>query len=253
VHDLTALDVTAAPETPSLTVAELARRTGLPVRTIRYYQTKGLLPAPAREGRHARYDEGHVERLHLISELHARGLRLDAVAEVLRQHGAGETSVSEWLGLGESLARPWVDDGPALLTEAEMDERLGDRPGGTAAALERAGYLERRTDTIPATFLVPSPALLDLALEFEDAGLDIDTSGAAKALLELRLARAADELVAHVTERVTLERLARGGPADVARFVDQLRPLARRAADVLFAHQMERALQQVLEPNRRKQ
>ena len=46
-------------------VEELAKASGLPVDTIRFYQGKGLLPAPRRLGRLAVYGDAHLERLKL--------------------------------------------------------------------------------------------------------------------------------------------------------------------------------------------
>ena len=43
-------------DTAQLKIGELARRTGLQVETIRYYEREGLLPAPARsEGNYRLY------------------------------------------------------------------------------------------------------------------------------------------------------------------------------------------------------
>jgi DNA-binding transcriptional MerR regulator len=221
-----------------LGVDELSRRSGVPVRTVRFYQGKGLLPPPARIGREARYDEQHLERLELIADLQRRGLRLSAIAQILEQH----QSVPAWLGLGEALAQPWSEDRPALLTEDELLGRLGDEPAELLAGLEDGGVVERRDDTTPVTYLVVSPALLDITLELRDAGFDLETAALARQLLTARLGRLADELVAEVTERVSLSRLAEGGPAELAALIDRIRPLTRRAVDVVFAHEMERAL-----------
>ncbi|MDQ1397539.1 MAG: hypothetical protein QOG64_2798 [Acidimicrobiaceae bacterium] len=230
-----------------LTTEELSRRSGVPVRTVRFYQTKGLLPAPERIGREARYTVAHLERLQLISQLQDRGLRLSAIAEVVSRAGDQHTSLPAWLGLGETLAQPWTEDRPALLTESELRARLGERDLAVAE-LERAGLVEKRSDTTPVTFLVPSPALLDIGLEMIDAGIDLGTGAAARDLLQRRLGRLADELVAQITDRVTMDRLAEGGPAEVAAQIDRLRPIARRSVDIVFAHEMERALRDVMEP-----
>jgi DNA-binding transcriptional MerR regulator len=230
-----------------ISVEELSRRSGVPVRTVRFYQTKGLLPAPARAGREVRYDARHAERLRLINELQSRGLRLSAIAELLERAGDEHLSVPDWLGLGESLARPWIDDRPALLTEPELLDRLGGRSPAVVAALVAAGLVERRADTTPVTFLVASPALLDIGLGLFDAGIDFDTAVAARELLQARLGPLADELVAQITERVSLARLAAHGPGDVAELVERLRPLALRSVGVVFAHEMERALRDLLD------
>ncbi|CAN5843162.1 MerR family transcriptional regulator [soil metagenome] len=230
-----------------LTVGELSRRSGVPVRTVRFYQTRYLLPPPERIGREVRYDQRHLDRLALIAELQDRGLRLSAIADLLRHAGEDHTSLLAWLGLGETLQRSWTNDRPALLTEVELRDRIGDDTPGTVAALERAGLVERRADTTPVTFLVPSPALLDIAVELRDAGIDLDTSAATRILLQRRLGRLADELVAEVTERVSMSRLAEEGPAALADLIERVRPATRRAVEVVFAHEMERALRDIAE------
>ncbi|HUA94587.1 MAG TPA: MerR family transcriptional regulator, partial [Acidimicrobiales bacterium] len=50
-------------------VEELARRSGLSVDTVRFYQKRGLLDPPERQGRIAWYDSSHLERLERIRRL----------------------------------------------------------------------------------------------------------------------------------------------------------------------------------------
>jgi DNA-binding transcriptional MerR regulator len=52
-------------------IGEVAERTGLTARTIRYYEEIGLLPEPAarRKGEHRAYDDGDVERLSELTRL----------------------------------------------------------------------------------------------------------------------------------------------------------------------------------------
>ena len=52
-----------------LRIDELAQRVGLPSRTIRFYNTQGLLPAPLMRGRVAFYTQEHVQVLLIIREL----------------------------------------------------------------------------------------------------------------------------------------------------------------------------------------
>src|SRR5207249_3892317 len=56
-----------------LTVEDLAREAGVPVSTVRLYQSRGLLPSPERKGRVAYYGPGHVARMHLIGRLQQDG------------------------------------------------------------------------------------------------------------------------------------------------------------------------------------
>jgi DNA-binding transcriptional MerR regulator len=227
-----------------LTVDELAERSGASVRTIRYYQSEGLLPAPERQGREARYGEEHVERLEVISGLQARGLRLSAIAELLRE---GESDVAGWLGLGQSLVRPWSDDEPVLLGETELRDRLAAAPDGSLEALVASGLVERRSDTSPVVYLVPSPGLLEVAMELAALGIDLATAADLRSLMEQRLRALASDLVAEFTDRVSLGHLAGEGPAALTELIDALQPVAQRSVALVFAHEMERAQRALLD------
>ncbi|MFF2189321.1 MerR family transcriptional regulator [Streptomyces sp. NPDC058155] len=75
-----------------LTIGRLARRTGMSVRTIRYWSDLGVLPPVGRSpGGYRLYDAESVARLELVRTLRELGLGLDDVRRVL----AGETSVAE--------------------------------------------------------------------------------------------------------------------------------------------------------------
>ncbi|MFF7737792.1 MerR family transcriptional regulator [Streptomyces sp. NPDC007984] len=75
-----------------LTIGELARVTGLTVRTIRYWSDEGALPPVGRSaGGYRLYDAASVARLELIRTLRELGLGLADVHRVL----AGETTVAQ--------------------------------------------------------------------------------------------------------------------------------------------------------------
>ncbi|MEU3821997.1 MerR family transcriptional regulator [Streptomyces sp. NPDC030392] len=79
-------------ETELFTIGELARRTGLPVRTIRFWSDSGVLaPAGRSAGGYRLYDEAAAARLDLVRTLRELGLDLDAVRRVLR----GQTTVRD--------------------------------------------------------------------------------------------------------------------------------------------------------------
>ena len=226
-----------------LSVEEVAARTGVTVRTIRYYQSEGLLPTPTRQGREVRYGDEHLERLQLITRLQERGLRLQAIAELVAQ---GDRT-ADWLGLTETLTQPWTEDRPQLLSEAELVDRIGDadvRPDD----LVRTGVVERRADTTPVTYLVASPGMLDIAVQLAGLGIDLDVAAGLRSLLQDRLRELATELVSRFTDEVSFTLLADAGPADLTRVLEQLRPLTRRSVDLLFAAEMERAQRELLAP-----
>ena len=229
-----------------LSVEDLAQRSGTTVRTIRYYQSEGLLPAPIRRGREVRYGPRHVDRLQLIAALQERGLRLTAIADLLR-HSPDDASAADWLGLGETLSRPWTEDHPVVLHEHELARRLTGTPAGTADELVRTGVVERRADTTPVVYFVPSPGMLEVAVAFVHLGIDLEVGARLRDLLQRRLGTMASDLVAQFTDEVSIEHLADAGPGALAVLLDQLRPLTRRTVDLLFAHEMERAQRQLLD------
>ncbi|WP_328501557.1 MerR family transcriptional regulator [Streptomyces sp. NBC_00457] len=70
--------------TALFTIGELARATGLTVRTIRYWSDEGALPPVTRStGGYRLYDAGSVARLELIRTLRELGLGLDDVRKVI--------------------------------------------------------------------------------------------------------------------------------------------------------------------------
>ena len=67
----------------TLGIGDLALRTGVPVRTIRFYCDEGLLTPARSTGGHRRFDANAVDRLHLVRRLRGLGLGLRVIADVL--------------------------------------------------------------------------------------------------------------------------------------------------------------------------
>lgn len=165
-------------------VEDLARRGEVSVDTIRYYQAKGLLTPPRRQGRVAWYDDTHLARLTRIRALQAKGFPLAAIGRVL----SGELDAADEALLG-ALADEVVPDHDALLTIDELAERTGI-PVPLLQAVEREGLLvpqrfgDRRgysADDVAAaraglTLLewgVPLPELLTLAHAHHEVTEDV--------------------------------------------------------------------------------
>ncbi len=69
-----------------LTIGQLARRSGVPVRTLRFWSDAGVLPETERSGgNYRRYDAHAVARLDLVRTLRELGLGLDEVRLVLEE------------------------------------------------------------------------------------------------------------------------------------------------------------------------
>jgi DNA-binding transcriptional MerR regulator len=64
----------------SYKIDELARASGMSVRTVRYYVQRGLLPAAAFRGKDTAYAHGHLVRLRAIRRLQEAFFPLDAIA-----------------------------------------------------------------------------------------------------------------------------------------------------------------------------
>ncbi|MFE2265552.1 MerR family transcriptional regulator [Streptomyces griseosporeus] len=64
-------------------IGELARRTGVSERSLRYYEKQGLLRAERTPGGHREYPEGAVDRVIRIQELFAAGLHSSRIAQLL--------------------------------------------------------------------------------------------------------------------------------------------------------------------------
>lgn len=73
----------------AMTISQLARRSGVPARRIRYYVSERLLPPPVGRGRAAHYTDQHLERLRQISTLREVNLSLDEIRERLGEPGNG--------------------------------------------------------------------------------------------------------------------------------------------------------------------
>lgn len=162
-------------------VEQLAAACDVSVDTVRYYQSRGLLPAPVREGRVAWYGPEHAGRIREVRGLQRKGLTLAAIRRVLdgdlgkadadlaaavhAARGVGERE--ELLPLEEFAQRSGV---PASLIQAVEREgiKLGRTVGGderyTASDIEMVRGALRLLE-----FGLPLAELLALARETNDA------------------------------------------------------------------------------------
>jgi DNA-binding transcriptional MerR regulator len=162
-----------------LRVDNLAARAGVSVDTIRYYQARGLLPPPAREGRVAWYGDEHIARLRRIRELADQGLTLKTIGRLLR----GELDEAD-AALAGAVSQATEDEEEHFDLD-ELSRRTGV-PAALLQAIAKEGLLvPRRHDGeewyTPADVEVaaaglrllgrglPLPGLLDLARRHDEA------------------------------------------------------------------------------------
>jgi DNA-binding transcriptional MerR regulator len=154
-----------APDTDELSIDELAARAALPTRTIREYQTMGLLPAPERRGRVGIYRPAHLHRLQLIGRLQERGYSLAGIRDLLTSWTDGDEltdilglSPDELVHLDEPGAPATLDQLARLLPQL-VPSRLDD--------LLAVGVVDHCG---PDRYCIPSPSLLQLTVDALAAG-----------------------------------------------------------------------------------
>ena len=85
----------SAKPAPSLRIGEVAKRTGLPVKTIRYYCDEGLLQPRARsESGYRLFDEENLAELTIIRSLRAMDVSIPELARILEVRRAGVCNCS---------------------------------------------------------------------------------------------------------------------------------------------------------------
>jgi DNA-binding transcriptional MerR regulator len=70
-----------------LDISEVARRSGVPPSTLRFYEEKGLVATTGRRGLRRLFDPGVLERLALIALGRAAGFSLDEIARMFSPDG----------------------------------------------------------------------------------------------------------------------------------------------------------------------
>ncbi len=202
---------------------ELAEAAGIPVRTLRFYRERKLLPPPRREGRIAWYDEHHLARLRTIAGLLERGHTLGGIAELTAAFESGR-DVSQ---LGELLGIGWSEETPVRLTpEALADYFEGEvTPENLAASLD-LGYLAVDGDAIVHV----SRRLLDVSSALVREGVPL------AAVLETgrRVREHADAMALLFTELISTHI----SPDALTR----LRPLAKSVVEAELTMAMDRLL-----------
>ncbi len=107
------------------TIDDLAHVTGMPSRTIRFYNTQGLLPPPTMRGRVAYYDDQHVMILHIIKELkEQQNLPLETIKQMLEIRAKyGEMQMN--LALKQRLQRSLTGGQEVQLSKEALIQQAG--------------------------------------------------------------------------------------------------------------------------------
>ncbi|RSS80243.1 MerR family transcriptional regulator [Streptomyces sp. WAC06614] len=204
---------------------ELAEAAGIPVRTLRFYRERKLLPPPRREGRIAWYDDHHLARLRTIAALLERGHTLGGIAELTAafENGRDVGQLSELLGMG------WSEETPVRLTpEALADYFEGEVTPENLAASLALGYVATDGDEIVHV----SRRLLDASSALVREGVPL------AAVLETgRQVRAHTDAMAKLFAELVATHLD-----DREAALARLRPLAKSVVEAELTMAMDRLL-----------
>lgn len=134
-------------------IGQLADEAGLTSKTIRYYESIGLLAAPERQANGYRhYDRSTLERLAFIRDAQAAGLSLSEVGRILQMKADGEGTCEHT----RSLLHHHLDD------VTEQIRRLEAAKAELEALVSRADALDPASCTDPSRCQVIA---LDLPVE----------------------------------------------------------------------------------------
>lgn len=115
-----------------LTVEELSARTGISVRNLRFYTTRGLVPPPTKRGRSAVYGREHVARFELLQDLQRHGLNLAAIERYFE--GIPKDATAEQIMLHRVTVRPVPSTDASPRPRRKLPER--GIPTGLVATLD---------------------------------------------------------------------------------------------------------------------
>jgi DNA-binding transcriptional MerR regulator len=122
-----------------LTIGELSKRTGVSVKTLRFYSDEGLLPPCGRSRSGYRlYTEEHAFRIDLIRTLREAGVGLEDVAKVLRR----DVPLAAVLELRLGAVEAHIAD----LQRIAVALRLAIQSGGTEEDLRRISMVTRASN-----------------------------------------------------------------------------------------------------------
>lgn len=157
-----------------LRIDDLAHQSGIASRTIRFYNTQGLLPPPIMRGRVAYYSQEHVLVLDIIRELkEQQNLPLDVIKQLLEiraQHG----DVQMNLALKQRMLRAFSGGGSQVrLTTEELLEQANVTREQVDDLIKQGLLLPLEDEEGMQVYTGDDLLLLDLYLRLQQLGLPL--------------------------------------------------------------------------------
>ncbi|MHA7848006.1 redox-sensitive transcriptional activator SoxR [Serratia sp. D1N4] len=111
----------------ALTVGEVAHRSGVPVSTIHFYESKGLIASTRSEGNQRRFSSVVLRYIAIIKVAQRTGIPLEEIKEALGRYAPGnKLTAAQWRKLS-SYWRESLDERIKKLTRLrdELDSCIG--------------------------------------------------------------------------------------------------------------------------------
>ncbi len=243
------------------TIGELARRTGLSVRTIRFYSDAGVLPPTRRtDAGYRLYDADAAARLDLVRTLRDLGVDLGTVRRVLdREVGVGEVAAAHaealdvqirTLRLRRAVLRAVAKRGSnpeeielmhklARLSDEERRRIITDFIDESFAGLDvHPGFAEKMRAALPDLPDDPEPEQVDAWVELAELVGDPGFRASVRRMAEFQAAEMGRQTVPDDPQRLadlTVEKAGQALADGIAPDSDEARPivdeLARAYAD----------------------
>jgi DNA-binding transcriptional MerR regulator len=162
-----------AVEQPLMRIDDLAHLSGVPGRTIRFYNTQGLLPPPLMRGRVAYYNQEHLLVLGIIRELRERqNLPLETIKQLLEIR-AQQGDVQMNLAIKQRLLHALSAGGTQVrLSKEELAQQCGAQPRQIDELVEQGLLFPLEIEGEPL-FSGDDVLLLELYQHLEQLGLPI--------------------------------------------------------------------------------
>jgi DNA-binding transcriptional MerR regulator len=212
-------------------VEALAARAGLPVRTIREYQTMRVLQPPVRRGRVGFYDSSHLQRLTLIARLQERGYSLAGIRDLFDAWAAGQDLAGVLAGPDGAL----IEEAPAVLDRRQFEAAVSHLPTDRFHELVSLGVVIHRSED---EYCVPSPSLLNLLDDALGNGISVDDALAVVKAIATGVRSIADSVAATLDEALC----DRTEDEAVAPLLRRGRVLVAQATSRLLLHELGLAL-----------
>jgi DNA-binding transcriptional MerR regulator len=235
----------SAPDQGNLmTIDQLAERSGITVRNIRFYAGRGLIPPPQLRGRTGLYGPDHLARLELVSELSALGFTLSAIESHLER--LPQSAGAAELALQRALLTPWVPEQIEEMDRAELDRRAGrDLSREDITTLVDLGAITLLDN---GRVRLHGTTVLSTGIAVLDSALPTHLWQHVHQLIEQHTTALAEDLMKLFQDEILQPYRDRGRPADergqLAAALSQLKPVTMRGVMTAFGRAVNKTIRE---------